>query len=104
MLVGAVSTLGYQGRRSELHFLGDLVGPEAESSTGAVNNDIGTQATEDACLVILARLEVGDDSIVRVSQRCAASWARCRLVTSSTRQPKSSRTITTEYVTAKGGG
>ncbi|KAK5624499.1 hypothetical protein RRF57_000215 [Xylaria bambusicola] len=49
-----------------VHFLGDLVGPEAKGSTCAINDDIRTEATKDTCLVVFARLEVGDNGIVRV--------------------------------------
>lgn len=49
-----------------VHILGNLVGPEAEGSTGTLHDDVGTQAAQDGRLVFFARAEVRNDGIIVV--------------------------------------
>jgi hypothetical protein len=46
------------------NFLVGLVGPKAECTTCAFHDDIGAETAEHAGLVVLAWIELGDDSIV----------------------------------------
>lgn len=69
-----------------MHFLGDLVGPEAEGSTCTIHDDVGTQTAQNTRLVVLAGPKVRDDGIIRIGQMCSASWASSGLITSLTSQ------------------
>lgn len=48
--------------------LGCLVSPEAECSASTFHDDIRAKATEYTCLVVLTRVEVGNDGIVGVGE------------------------------------
>lgn len=56
------------------YILSCLVCPEAEGSTSTLHDGFRTQTAENARLVLLTGIEVGDDSIIRVGQRRLASW------------------------------
>lgn len=95
---GNVSERRLASQTSHLHFLNCLVCPEAQRTTCAFDYDTRAQATQDTCFVLLARLEIGYHSVIRVVQRGAASRAR-RVPSTQVRQAQSSCTVRTEDVT-----
>lgn len=58
------------------HLLRGLVCPEAQCPTCTFDDGVGTEATQNACFVIIARIEIGNDSIIRVGQMGSARWTR----------------------------
>lgn len=54
--------------------LSGLVRPEAEGSVSTLHDDVGTEAAENASLVVLAGVEVGNDGIIGVGELGFACW------------------------------
>lgn len=63
--------LGFNG----LHLLSSLIAKERQPSTSAFRDDSWTQTTEDTCLVILARVQSREHSIIVVGESSLASQA-----------------------------
>ena len=81
------------------HLLCGLVGPEAQSSPGALDNGVWTEAAQNARLVVLTRIEVGDDSVVGVGEVGATCRAGISLLVSLAEKAKPGGTIGAEYMT-----
>lgn len=58
------------------HLLSGLIAVEREATAGALHDDAGAQAAQDAGLVVLARVELRHDRIVWVRKLGLASRTR----------------------------
>jgi hypothetical protein len=57
-------------------FLRRLVTVECEAATGTLYDDVGTQATENARLVVLGWIEAGNHDVIWIVERCSTCWTR----------------------------
>ena len=103
MLNGTVSGVQLQPRiqiqKNNAHFLGSLVCPKTERSTSTLHDDVGAKAAQYTSLVILAGVQIRNDSVVGVREASIASWTGSALLWHSLlRETKCIRAISTEYV------
>jgi hypothetical protein len=85
-----------------LHFLCNLVAPEAQCPASTLHDNGWTQPTENASLVILCGIEIGDDSIIGIQKLSGACWADWTLATGRIGQLKAVGTIQAEYMAKDG--
>ena len=60
-----------------VYVLSRLVSPEAQGAAGTLHDNVGAQPAEDAGLVVLGRVEIGNDGIIRVAELGLACRAAC---------------------------
>ena len=65
-----------QQSSNDKHLLCSLVSVKGQPATSTFHDDAGTEATQDASLVVLRGVQLGNGGIVWIGQARVASWAR----------------------------
>jgi hypothetical protein len=56
------------------HLLASLIAIEVESSSRALKDDRRAESAQNAGLVVLRRVQLSDNSIIRTGELCVARW------------------------------
>jgi hypothetical protein len=56
------------------HLLASLIAIEVQSSSSALQDDSWAESAQNAGLVVLRRVQLSDNSIIRTGELCVARW------------------------------
>jgi hypothetical protein len=78
------------------HFLRNLIRPKAQCPSRTFHDYVRTQATQHARFIVFSRVEIGNYSIIRVSEMGITRWADGTLASRRIGELKTIGTINTE--------
>lgn len=78
------------------HLLRRLVRPPTQCPTRTLHYNDGAQSAEDACFIVLGRVQVGDNDIIGISELAIAGWACAKLAIACAIELAGVRAVDTE--------
>lgn len=68
LLVDAIreSAASFYSGLWDAHFLGSLVGPEIQGTSSTFHDNVGTETTENAGLIVLGRVQIRNHGVIRI--------------------------------------